>query len=98
MASKAAAGASVAAAVPTPVGVITHFFPHAGAGVVALNDGDLRVGDTVHIRGHTTDYYQRIDRIEVDHEPIEIARRGQSVGIHVTQRVREGDHVSVVSS
>jgi putative protease len=50
------------------------------------------------VRGHTTDYYQRIDRIEVDHKAVETARAGQSVGVHVAQRVREGDVVWKVSS
>lgn len=56
------------------------------------------MGDTIHVRGHTTDYYQRVDRIEVDHRAVEVARPGQSVGVHVTQRVREGDAVWKVSS
>ena len=68
------------------------------AGVVALEADELRVGDTVHFRGHTTDYYQRVDRIEIDHQPVDVARVGQVVGVHVAQRVREGDGVSVVST
>src|SRR5262249_30955168 len=71
---------------------------HVNAGVIAIEAGELRVGDTVHIRGHTTDYYQRIDRLEVDHQPVPVARAGQSVGVHVTQRVREGDAVWKVSA
>jgi hypothetical protein len=98
VAPAAAKPASVAAGFPRRVGTITHFYPHAGAGIVALESGELRVGDTVHIRGHTTDYYQRIDRIELDHQPVEIARAGQVVGLHVSQRVREGDAVRVVST
>jgi GTPase len=78
--------------------VVTHFYPHAGAGIVAVEAGELRVGDTVHVRGHTTDYYQRVDRIELNHQAIEVARAGQVVGFHVSQRVREGDEVSVVST
>lgn len=89
---------SIAAGFPRPIGVIAHFFPHAGAGIVAIDEGEVQVGDTVHIRGHTTDFYQRIDRIEIDRQPIEVARAGQVVGIHVSQRVREGDVVRVVST
>ena len=93
-----APAAPIAAQVPRPIGVVTHFYPHAGAGIVAIESGELRVGDTVHFRGHTTDYYQRVDRIEVDHRPVEVAHAGETVGIHVSQRVREGDTVSIVST
>jgi putative protease len=83
---------------PQRIGAVTHYYPHVNAGVIAIDAGELRVGDTVHVRGHTTDYYQRIDRIEVDHKPVDTARAGQSVGVHVAQRVREGDAVWKVSS
>jgi putative protease len=90
--------APIAAQVPQRIGVVTHFFPHAEAGIVTVEVGEIRVGDTVHFRGHTTDYYQRVDRIEVDHRPVEVAHAGETVGIHVSQRVREGDIVSIVST
>jgi putative protease len=83
---------------PQRIGAVTHYYPHVDAGVIALEAGELRVGDTIHVRGHTTDYYQRVDRIEVDHQAVQVARPGQSVGVHVTQRVREGDEVWKVSS
>ncbi|MGI9592342.1 MAG: EF-Tu/IF-2/RF-3 family GTPase, partial [Myxococcota bacterium] len=86
-----------AAGAPNRIGVVTHYYPHVDAGVIQLETGELRVGDTIHIRGHTTDYYQRIDRIELDHVEVQSARAGQSVGVHVFQRVREGDVVSKVS-
>jgi len=88
----------IAAAVPRRIGVITHYFPHAGAGIVAIEAEELRVGDTIHVRGHTTDYYQRVERIELDHQSVEVARTGDIVGIQVSQRVREGDSVSIVST
>jgi len=83
---------------PQRIGSMTHYYPHVDAGVIEIDAGELRVGDTIHVRGHTTDYYQRVDRIEVDHRAVEVARPGQSVGVHVTQRVREGDAVWKVSS
>jgi hypothetical protein len=83
--------------VPELVGRITHYFAHVNAGVIALERGELRLGDTVHIRGHTTDFYHRLEHMEVDHRPIELARGGQSVGIQVPQRVREHDQVFKVS-
>ena len=101
-ASKAASaettqGAKIAAGVPIRIGVITHYFGRVGAGVISLESGELRVGDTIHVRGHTTDFYQRVNRIEIDHAPVEVARPGQSIGVEITQRVREHDEVFKVS-
>ena len=76
---------------------MTHFFGHVNAGIVKIAEGELRVGDTVHFRGHTTDFYQRVDRIEIDHQAVESAAAGQEAGIQVAQRVREGDKVLRVS-
>jgi putative protease len=93
----APAAAGVAAAVPVRVGIVTHYFAHVNAGVIALDEGELRVGDTVQFRGHTTDFYQRLEHMEVDHRPIDAARAGQAVGVQVAQRVREHDQVFRVS-
>ena len=58
-----------------------------------VEDAILRTGDTLHFRGHTTDFYQRIDHIELDHQSVESAAPGQEVGVQVSQRVREHDEV-----
>ncbi|HVN37229.1 MAG TPA: EF-Tu/IF-2/RF-3 family GTPase [Myxococcota bacterium] len=72
---------------------MTHFWPHAHACSVLIEHGELRVGDTVHVRGHTTDFYQRVERIELEHDEVEVARAGDHIGLQVQQRVREGDVV-----
>jgi hypothetical protein len=89
--------AKIAAGAPTRIGVVTHYFGRVGVGAISLESGELRVGDTIHVRGHTTDFYQRVNRIEIDHVPVEIAKPGQSVGVEITQRVREHDEVFRVS-
>ena len=76
---------------------MTHYYGHVNAAIVALSAGELRVGDMVHFRGHTTDFYQRIERLEVDHESVPSARAGQVIGLQVSQRVREGDTVMKVA-
>jgi putative protease len=99
-------GTGTAAGVPSPlapgdvsdsephrIGVVTHYYEHAGACVVSLDAGELRVGDTIHVRGHTTDFYQRVDRLERDHVAIDSARIGEEVGVQVSQRVRSHDVV-----
>ncbi|MBW2372997.1 MAG: hypothetical protein JRF70_10705 [Deltaproteobacteria bacterium] len=88
---------SVAAAVPVEVGRVTHHFGQIGVGVIAVESAEIRLGDTLHFRGHTTDFFQRVERMELDHQPVEHIGRGQQVAIQVSQRVREGDLVYRVS-
>ncbi|MEE8581163.1 MAG: hypothetical protein V3T33_06190 [Myxococcota bacterium] len=83
----------MARSVPTLLGSVTHYYSHVGAAIVQIDSGELRVGDTLHFRGRTTDFYQRVERLELEHQPIQRAVAGQDVGIQVSQRVREHDEV-----
>ena len=76
-----------------PVGQITHYFPHVKAGVVKVKKGDIRLGDTIHIKGHTTDFKQKVTSLQFDHQPIQKATKGQEVGLQVKSRVRQNDLV-----
>jgi putative protease len=75
------------------VGRITHYFTRLGVGVVELTDGDLKIGDTIHIKGHTTDFEQKVESMQIEHKPIEHATKGQSIGLKVKEHVREHDIV-----
>ncbi|KPK78485.1 MAG: translation elongation factor-like protein [Gemmatimonas sp. SM23_52] len=74
------------------VGTITHYFPKPEVGVVKLT-GDLKVGDVLLFRGHTTEFQQEITSMQVEHANIESAAAGDEVAIKVDQRVRTGDEV-----
>jgi putative protease len=66
----------------------------ANIGVVALNlTGEIEVGDTIHFKGHTTDFSQEIESMQIENEQVEKAGKGDSVGIKVKDRVREHDDV-----
>lgn len=75
------------------IGRITHYFSRIGVGVLELTAGELRVGDTIHIKGHTTDFYQKVESMQVEHEPVNMAKKGDSVGLKVIDHVREHDKV-----
>ncbi|MEE9126435.1 MAG: translation elongation factor-like protein, partial [Planctomycetota bacterium] len=51
----------------------------------------LRVGDTIHIKGHTSDFIQSVDSIQIENEAVEVARPGEEVGVRVTETVRRHD-------
>lgn len=72
------------------VGKITHYFGHIGVAVIELSDA-LKTGDTIRIVGGTdTDFNQSVGSMEVDHKKVETAKTGDSVGLRVDRKVREG--------
>lgn len=71
------------------MGEITHYFNNIGVGVIELS-GVLKVGDTIRIIGGETDFTQEIESMEVEHEKVEKAKKGEAVGLKVSQKVREG--------
>ena len=75
------------------VGRITHYFSKIGVGVVEMTKGVLKVGETIHVKGHTTDLFQKVDSMQVEHAPVQSAKKGESFGLHVESQVREHDIV-----
>jgi putative protease len=74
------------------IGRITHFFSKISVAVIELKK-PLKVGDTVAIKGPTTDFEQPVDSMQIEHEDVQKAEAGQSIGLKVAQRVRETDIV-----
>ena len=75
------------------VGIVTHYFSHLMVAVVKVEAGMLREGDTIHIKGHTSDFQQRAGSMELEHVQVPVANAGQSVGMKVVQHAREHDVV-----
>lgn len=75
------------------IGKVSHYFSKAQVAGIELTDGPLTVGDTVHIKGHTTDLTQSIDSIQIEHESVQSAKKGASIGVRVSDHVREHDVV-----
>jgi hypothetical protein len=80
-----------------PVGRVVHYYTHLSVAIVELTQGSLRVGDTIHIKGHTTDFRQTIDSMEIEHQKVTEATPGQSFGIKVREHAREHDIVYKVA-
>jgi putative protease len=74
------------------IGTITHFFDKISVGIIKL-DGDLKIGDKVKFQGATTSFEQEITEMQLEHEKIESAKKGQEVGIKTNEKVREGNSV-----
>lgn len=74
------------------IGKITHYYSKIGVAVIELED-ELSVGDEISIEGASTNVRQKVDSMQVEHENIETAGAGDSVGMKVVDKVRENDQV-----
>lgn len=77
------------------IGKIIHYYPKISVGIIELDD-ELKVGDKVHIKGKDNDFEQAIGSIQIEHANVDYARKGDSVGIKIDNKVKEGDFVYLV--
>jgi len=75
------------------IGRVTHYFGKIKVAGIELTKGSLSVGDKIHIKGHTSDFFETVDSMQIDNETVEEAGPGQSVGIKVAEHAREHDTV-----
>lgn len=75
------------------VGEVMKFFSKASVAAIKLTDGELRVGDRIRIKGHTTDFEDQVQSMQIENKPVEKAGPGEMIGIKVKDRVREKDLV-----
>jgi translation initiation factor IF-2 len=79
------------------IGRVTHYWAKIGVAGIEITAGEVRVGDTIRFKGHTTDFNQRVDSMQVEHDPVAVARAGDSVGLKVADHVRDHDEVFKVT-
>ena len=81
------------------IGVVTHYYSHLSVMAMKLEPGTtLRVGDVIHIRGHTTDFTQKVESLEVNHAPVTEVEPNDDFGLKVVEHAREHDIVYKVRS
>ncbi|MDQ5882731.1 MAG: hypothetical protein QG648_84 [Patescibacteria group bacterium] len=78
------------------VGTITHYYDKIKVAIVELT-GTLKVGDEIHIIGHEIDFKQQVSSMQIDHEQVTQAKKGDKIGLEVEQKVKEGCEVYLVS-
>ena len=77
------------------IGVVTHYFSKISVGIVQLN-APLKTGDTLHVKGAHDDFTQVIDSMQIEHETVASAKKGDLVGIKFIQQVHPNDKVFIV--
>jgi putative protease len=75
------------------IGKVTHYFSKLGVAAIAITQDSLRVGDTIHVKGHTSDFQQPVDSMQIDGAAVDTAQPGQSVGMKMKEHAREHDQV-----
>ena len=81
------------------IGVVTHYYSHLSVVALQLEAGTtLRVGDVIHIRGHTTDFTQKVESLEANHAPVTEVGPSDDFGLRVVEHAREHDTVYKVRS
>lgn len=92
-----AAPAAAPAPAPLPgerIGIVTHYYGHLSVAVVKLEPGTtLRVGDNIHIKGHTSDFGQRVESLQIGHAPVQEVGANDDFGLKVADHTREHDVV-----
>ena len=77
------------------IGAIIHYYGHINVGIIQLSDV-LKVGDNIHIKGHTSDFTQTVESMQIEHNDVTEAKSGDLVGIKVAQKVHPRDKVYMV--
>lgn len=80
------------------VGTVTHYYSHLSVAVVRMESGSLGIGDTIHVWGHTSDFRQRVESMQIEHKPVSEVSAGQEFGLGVTDHAREHDVVYKVTA
>lgn len=75
------------------IGFVSNYFSKISVAAVEILNGTLSVGDTLHFLGHTTDFESRVHSMQIEHKSVTDAKKGDSVGIKVSEKARRGDKV-----
>ena len=76
------------------IGVVSSYFSHVSVAAIKLS-GSLKVGDTIHIKGNTTNIEVPVKEIQIDRKPVKSAKKGDHIGIKVPEKVRPHDKVFI---
>ena len=74
------------------IGQISHYYGHINVGIIQLSD-TLKAGETIHVKGHSEDFTQPVESIQIEHTNVPEAKAGDSIGIKVAKKVHPGDKV-----
>jgi len=80
------------------IGYISKYFGQISVAAIEITAGKLSVGDKIHIKGHTTDMNVEVGSIQIEHDAVDSAKKGDSIGLKVTGKARRKDKVFKLSN
>ena len=80
------------------IGFVTNYFSKISVAAIEITDGTLSVGDQIHFLGHTTELESTVNSMQIEHKPVTEAKTGDTVGVKVSEKVRERDKVYKIIS
>lgn len=75
------------------IGIVRHYFDRISVAAIEITNDSLKIGDTIRIKGHTSDLTTQVESMQVEHNKIETAKVGDAIGIKVPGKVRPQDKV-----
>jgi putative protease len=79
------------------IGKVIHYWGKISVAGINITEGELKAGDVIHIKGHTSDFTQKVDSIQIENNTVEKAKAGDSIGMKVSERAHEHDTVYLVT-
>jgi putative protease len=79
------------------IGYVEHWFGHIMVAGIKITNGPLKVGDRIHIKGHTTDFVTTVTSMQIEHKNVEVANTGDDIGIKLQEHARQHDKVYLVT-
>ena len=77
------------------IGEVSGYFSHVSVAAIKLS-APLKVGDKIHIKGHTTDFEEKVSSMQIENKIVKEAKKGDHIGIKVKNKVRPNDKVLLV--
>ncbi len=75
------------------VGIVVNFYAKISVAAIKVTRGMIKKGDLLRYKGYTTDFIEAVASMEIENQPVEIAKEGELVGVKVKEKVREKDKV-----
>ena len=79
------------------IGIVSNYFSNISVIAFEIINGKLKVGDHIHLKGHTTDFSVKVESIQTENNAIDLAQKGDDIGIKVDQKARSGDKVYLIN-
>ena len=75
------------------IGYVSNYFRKLSVASVEITSGGVSVGDTLHFKGHTTDFKLVVSSMQIEHKSVTEVKQGDYIGLKVSEKVRKGDKV-----